>query len=970
MATDFTSLEGIFTMLSPSDLAGTSAFSLGNTPVLDNSPLTQLLNVLENSGRGVFTAADLKTQLGNLTINSQDGSVDLSQFLQFFSTQGLLDLGSLSTAAKTYQGPTGDPAQVSSIQEIIGKDFQVGGDPPPLQAIDSTIILSRSPFFHPATRNARKAEVFLNSMPSVVLSSLSPYLQVEFETTRDPSLQLQAPGLLKFLLGAVTKTSEPAATQAMIKGHEIAGASNTPELDFAGMELFTSPQTLVNPQPNLSTGVGGSRYGNVIDPFRPFASLEHCTISSVPSVGMYSYKKASLTIKVHDRSRLNEISDLLQPRVYTGVTVWLTYGWRAPVRPGDNPYFDYVNNLLLMREAYGIVNSNFSFDNVGQVTVTLELFTKGVNEMRQSKISDNVNDIDFQFKQLKILGDQIASYRQKLNLNPPAGASKEIRTFQVLDAAEAGEWPNLSVAQVTTAIGQLRQVLQQTSTVNQSDVQQLITTLQTLFAASASNKTKFNLQDRINTRVTTVIKAMFDEVMTGADPFLPVPQKNTGAKPLVDATLASIVQSYNPSPKVAPLANALPRKAVASFGKLFTVFALRNLISSNVVDELQVFFYNLNEQCGPVSSHSIAEFPIDMLMFMDQYRQHVVRLGSERITLEDFLQLVISAQFMDNRALGYGMRSFYEAYDPKNPDAKLTDREGTAGSQLNKYFQQYQSGAFKKPAIEMYIEVSHQRVPEVGYNDILQLMNYSAKDAATLTSSNLQQLNTKKIMRIHIYDKQLSPHKAAAQVLSADDKAQGFVSVPATTLAALYSTDKTGAIIPPSAATVDQAAKTGGTSINFTSSQQVKDFVSQMVPTIRFGSNGSTITNAHLASKADPLQSTVQMLRTMTIKNASHANGSGDGGIPLRVIPATLTLETLGNPLATMAQQYFVDFQTSTTLDNLYIVVGLTHQFSPGKFATSWQLGYSDAYGVFESAPAIQTWLTQFPTNPSSQTPT
>ena len=112
------------------------------------------------------------------------------------------------------------------------------------------------------------------------------------------------------------------------------------------------------------------------------------------------------------------------------------------------------------------------------------------------------------------------------------------------------------------------------------------------------------------------------------------------------------------------------------------------------------------------------------------------------------------------------------------------------------------------------------------------------------------------------------------------------------------------------------------------------------------------------------------MLRTMTIKNASHANGSGDGGITLRVIPATLTLETLGNPLATMAQQYFVDFQTSTTLDNLYIVVGLTHQFSPGKFATSWQLGYSDAYGVFESAPAIQTWLTQFPTNPSSQTPT
>lgn len=61
----------------------------------------------------------------------------------------------------------------------------------------------------------------------------------------------------------------------------------------------------------------------------------------------------------------------------------------------------------------------------------------------------------------------------------------------------------------------------------------------------------------------------------------------------------------------------------------------------------------------------------------------------------------------------------------------------------------------------------------------------------------------------------------------------------------------------------------------------------------------------------------------------------------------------MGCPLATMAQHYFIDFNTGTTLDNLYIVTGLTHQITPGKFETSWQFGYADGYGRYEGAPNI-----------------
>ncbi len=141
--------------------------------------------------------------------------------------------------------------------------------------------------------------------------------------------------------------------------------------------------------------------------------------------------------------------------------------------------------------------------------------------------------------------------------------------------------------------------------------------------------------------------------------------------------------------------------------------------------------------------------------------------------------------------------------------------------------------------------------------------------------------------------------------------------------------------------------------LNTTSNQRIKDAVSKMVPTIRFGSNGTTILNAALGSHADPRVTSVNMQRSMTVRNTAAPNGSGEFGLPLRVIPAQLQMTTLGNPLAMMAQVYFIDFQTGTTLDNLYIVTGLTHTITPGKFETSWQFGYSDAYGVFEQAVQV-----------------
>ena len=401
---------------------------------------------------------------------------------------------------------------------------------------------------------------------------------------------------------------------------------------------------------------------------------------------------------------------------------------------------------------------------------------------------------------------------------------------------------------------------------------------------------------------------------------------------------------------------------VVSFAKLFSVFAVESIITAGIVDEVQVMFYVMNQQCGPVSGHSIGEFPIDMQVFLDQYRDHVIRRGSEQITLEEFLQLLVRAQFLDNRAIGYGFRRFYEPWDPNNPDAKtLKDSEKALESAMAAASQK--SGPFKMPVIQMEIEVTHSRSADTppGSSDILNTLQYSAKDAQSQLTKALQQKRLTKVMRIHIYDKQADTNMAATALLRSED-GRSFLSQPSTEYAMKVFGD--GSI----SGDVQSQAKLSNIlfqkfkddpqsgvqmAANFTDAKQVKALVSKLVPTIQYGANGTTVTSAGLSSKNEPLNSTVNMLRTNSLRNSASSNGGGAGGVPLRIIPAQLSMTSLGNPLLYPAQKYFVDFNTGTSIDNLYILTTLTHTLSPGKFDSTFQLAFADAYGVFEGAPNV-----------------
>jgi hypothetical protein len=66
----------------------------------------------------------------------------------------------------------------------------------------------------------------------------------------------------------------------------------------------------------------------------------------------------------------------------------------------------------------------------------------------------------------------------------------------------------------------------------------------------------------------------------------------------------------------------------------------------------------------------------------------------------------------------------------------------------------------------------------------------------------------------------------------------------------------------------------------------------------------------------------------------------------------------IGCPMINFGQMIFFDFNTNTSVDNAYIVTGIKHSISPGKFETDLTLTLADCYAKFlVHGSTIKTFL-------------
>lgn len=887
----------------------------------------------------------------------------------------------------------------STTAEDVPTNFYVqvcGGNGAP--KTNFTINTLRSPFLTKARRNVDEIQTFLNYIPSTYASNMVPYLDVEFQlpiAKDDEQNFLNKPSLLRFLLGS---TKVPDALTTADKSLKY--ALTTPARDnynaqsaFTGMEMFTTPQTLTNMN---SLGVDSNRI-NQANPFMPPATLIGGSIQvRNAGAGMFTHKTANIDFKIHDKNRLVEFSEFLRgPAGYSDVTVWLTYGWLAPrSNAGTDIYAKFINHNMLVREAYMVKNTGFSFDVTGQVTVKVELVSKVIGPLQTLSLdSGDDQNLATIKKAFQDLNKCVQEIKQDSSLfGEPAEGMKDIRFYQILNAAGSGQldldipYAELEKTVETAKQSVLNNINKKTgkpifTKTQQDKALKVLGTILFLYDPESLQYIKDASINYIANRLATCSSS------ESKDPFLPIAAKSQYH------SLDLIGQCSNGIPFTAEIKEKDPLKlsklpqqpssswaSVVSLGKLFCVFCMPGLVESAAqqdIEEVQVNFYQFNESCGPLSYANIAEFPIDLRFFYFHFQDFIENRGGETMTLQEFMQFVITTQVMDNRALGYGMKDFYQPLSTDNYTdlrqiEEKKDKKGNVVEQgfdtkMSEWIATYKT--LKQPNIVMYAETVPINQPSEPKNlDLLQ------KIASTVGSyynepnfDPSQQVKVKKMVRIHIYDKSYDPYAVVAQTILKNDSGGGF-SVFADENAQNFIT----AAAPHAAAAVNVEAinslyrdyvTQGKTQIVAGGRDVLRNFMAEMVPTITYGTNGSTIANASLASKTDGLLGTINLLGGSQ-KSSSKLSENGltqeANQLPMRIVPAQLTMTSLGCPLAEPYQSFYIDFGTGTTLDNLYVSTQVAHNFSPGKFETAWTFAYADGYGKFFSASSIGEEIKKF----------
>lgn len=997
---DFTNLDDIYRIFKPARELAAEKLAGGKTGGPD-SIVSRLQELLVSSGNGSYPISILKQRLEDLATGTNDDQKQkLNRWFSFYSSQGKL----------TYQKSTNTyyNEQSKSLASDLTFDQISGVSPEKFVSRPMSICQVRNGFISPATRDTSKVETFLNFMPPMMLARCIPYMELEFVFDRPfpANNTLSTPSLLKFLMGGAEVVEDENNPNTVMyrsaygtSGEVTPQSGEEPAKDnrrvqtSAGMEIFTSPQTLINLDPIENE----LRYVPVLDPMRPFMSLENVTIDIKGTTGVMCHKTAQVAIKLHDRSRLSELADMIQPAAYGRATVWLTYGWRFPAEDADvsGTYAEFINNSMLMKEAFGIVNSTFTFEQNGQVSLSLGLFTKNAAELRKATLQDDARFLELK-KQQEELSEEIARIQRIHNIQPPGGESKEIRPYVVLGSAAGGTYPDLKPSEVDAAILELNRALKRQPVqpkgaqkaiphINDAQRRNLINKLEIYHKGYTGTRKKgdkdFYFKKQFENAAEDVVRKKWELLSSTPDPFIiDTPEKNDnllfedmGYPKGIKYPYLDQISMYNVSKVMVQGKKGIKgiQKKTISFGKLFSVFMVPSLLSLETVEECQIYFYNFNDLACLAAGTNISEFAIDLPEFLLRYKETIANNASTNMTVEQFIQLAVNAQVRDLRAIPYGFRHEKNLLTPwgdkEHPQAAVADKQEANFGSLSLAFNAGRGG-FQQPEIEILLEVTFKKQnEESGTGDLLKRFHNS--DAINMPYGDISD----RILKIHIYDKGTNPYRKATNFLKTNkgskfielyDPFDPYVRNQKTELELTSmvnqtaNSDSSDGKVESQITDLQNNGRLQAEYVTTTGGkgdwETVKRHVSKMIPTLIPGSNGSSIMEVSMATSSDPKLASIQMIGMGKSDSVTATpKGSGPGNLPLRVIPAQLSMRTMGMPIVGFTQMFFVDMNTGTSVDNVYGVSGITHSFSPGKFETNIQFAFYDSYGRYESAPTV-----------------
>ena len=144
-----------------------------------------------------------------------------------------------------------------------------------------------------------------------------------------------------------------------------------------------------------------------------------------------------------------------------------------------------------------------------------------------------------------------------------------------------------------------------------------------------------------------------------------------------------------------------------------------------------------------------------------------------------------------------------------------------------------------------------------------------------------------------------------------------------------------------------------------TGADAVKRACMREMSSITYGSATTNIISANVSSNAVGGLFEINVLRS-GLGHGRTPLGARDAGLPIELAPVQMSMNTMGFPFFFIGQEFFIDFNTGTTIDNIYQVMSVSHSLSDGAFTTGIKLIPRYAYGKSKAissmiSDAVQT---------------
>tara|TARA_R110001583_G_scaffold16272_1_gene66643 strand:- start:16551 stop:19754 length:3204 start_codon:yes stop_codon:yes gene_type:complete len=825
----------------------------------------------------------------------------------------------------------------------------------------------------PKKRMAAATTLFMNAIPTVEMSRCTPYLDVRLVTNLSPvpGAREQAMTISRFL-GMSIGEGTPGGGQdntGMVNALPVKAIDGSqpwmlvtdpnasdpskvqtfePSVSAAGMELFASPQTMVNANINSRDSDGNLAYGtggSVIDPMVPFMTLESFEINVVGTgQAILADKRGRMKFTLHDRSRMPDIQPIIDCGLFAGTYIVVEYGWAHPDGySNSNNAFGVLLNNMRCKSTFNIEATNFTIDGDGQVHFTMDLATRGRTEANTVPIyTGNLMPIG-PFKQ--IIGSWLASQLQQLASDNPAvppKTQKEIRGK--LDFA-------------------MNKASDSSSAVPRALFDQFMAVINPPPADPATT-------DPVTVDVATVIEGI--KTMVGD----PADENDTGSDAVAGANPVSEIQSRIDMMKTTPdpfAPGTLPQSvtesintggvgSLVSLGKIIMNFIGVPLTACGRFDEVQVFFCRFNDNAGAAKYYdSIANFLIDIEDFANKMTDPESGwiAGNPGMSISAFVNFLTREVIQKSDSVNYGVTALQNSIsdaqkaqaEAKGADAKQMQAaiKSLSSDLEERLVSIYASGMPAEPTfVPPQIKIILEAVPVIQFDPSLATPDFVRNDSKT-------------ILRVIVCDENASPSQDEQFLLAAaTDGLPSYRQKTTGTAESIETASADGkAPKPPGGQSglveylvgTSKVSLTSAENINYANyassldNNAIKRLIKSYMPSITYGTSFSAIKTFRMASTTGGSVATTKLMDAVSSKQEKpgESPAKSSGFEDVTVIPSNATMTILGCPLLEYGQEFFIDLGTGTTADNVYTVLDIRHILRPGTFETQCTMRFTQS---------------------------